>query len=235
MLRGEILQTLDEATCHGDLRTGHFDAFLPIDARLSVYRDEQHWAILVETVVFNQGIQGGHWCACDMFYCYGDDLPQRPGLHSANLYFTSDGPSGPLYDPDEIMGHRICSSAQDMRIRNTIVPITTDPVAYAAAAIDLSDPPHILGHEMLRLISPRYRRLMFGTEIEICERIGSCMPLLLRLNEWRDIDIYKQERPSDIETYQLLADVIVHRDPSLYRPTMSPNTHWRNWPNAGDV
>jgi hypothetical protein len=41
--------------------------------------------------------------------------------------------------------------------------------------------------------------------------------------------------PSAYETYRLIAEVLVTRDPSRYRPTLPPNNHWKNWPNAGSL
>lgn len=37
----------------------------------------------------------------------------------------------------------------------------------------------------------------------------------------------------DDETWQLFAKVLVTRDPLEYKPTLTPNTHWRNWPMSG--
>lgn len=47
--------------------------------------------------------------------------------------------------------------------------------------------------------------------------------------QWQD------NRPSSYETWQLLAKVIVTGDTSLYKPTLAPNTHWKNWPDSGSM
>jgi len=129
----------------------------------------------------------------------------------------------------------ISRAATDMTIRGKVVPITTEPAAYAAAGIKLKQLPRVLGYELLRLIAPRHRRLFFATEAEIVERIGESMPLLLRLDEWRHPDRNKGETPADSESFQMIADVIAHNDPSLYQPTQPPNTHWSHWPMAGTL
>jgi hypothetical protein len=166
-------------------------------------------------------------------FCYGSDLPQSPGPVYPYLYLTADGPRGPLFDPEDITELLISPKANDMTIRGHVVPIKTDPAAYAAAGIELKQPPRILGYELLRLIAPRYRRLFFATEAEIVERIGEPMPLLLRLNEWWHPDRDEGETPADSESFQMIAEVIAKNDPSLYQPTEPPNTHWSNWPIAG--
>ncbi|MGV9981938.1 DUF7003 family protein [Micromonospora wenchangensis] len=40
-------------------------------------------------------------------------------------------------------------------------------------------------------------------------------------------------RPSDIETYQQISEVLATANPSHYQPTRPGNTHWRNWPTSG--
>jgi hypothetical protein len=146
-----------------------------------------------------------------------------------------DGPSGPLFDLSDFMQHHVSLAATDMTIRNEVVPIATDPVTYAAAGIELAEAPQIWGYELLRLVGPRHRRLFFATETEIIERIGEAMPLLLRLSEWRHPDGIVEATLGQTETFQMIARVIANDDPSEYQPTVAPNTHWSNWPNAGDI
>lgn len=55
------------------------------------------------------------------------------------------------------------------------------------------------------------------------------------LDEWHHPDVMDGVRPSESETFMLLADVLVDGRPELYRPTQAPNTHWSNWPDAGNL
>ncbi len=225
MLANEIIQQLNEG--HWSNQIIPFEIYYPIDARMSVYRDQRHWAIVIEQFVFSDS-NFGHPCISTMCSCFGDDLPQAPGAFYPELQVTGDGPGGPLFDPDELW--TVSPSAVDMTIRGKVVPITADPLKYAEAGIDLKNPPRVEVYELLRLIAPRHRRLFFATEAEIVERIGEEMPLLVRLSEWRDYDRLKT--PADSETFPMIADAIFHDDPSLYNPTLPPNTHWSNWPDA---
>lgn len=45
----------------------------------------------------------------------------------------------------------------------------------------------------------------------------------------------ENNRPSVYETWRLLARVIVTGDISVYKPTIPPNTHWRDWPESGSL
>jgi hypothetical protein len=210
-------------------------ACYPIDTRLSAYRSEDRWAILIELVEFDQR-QSGHSCCVTYLHKFGDDSVPSTGDGFSCLFVTSDGPSGPLFvDESDWGGQYVSSSATDMRIRDKVVPITTDPGEYLAAGIELQRPPRIRGHELLRLIVARHRRAFFATEAEIEESTGEPMPLLLRLDEWFHPDGIEICSPGQCETFQMIAEVIAHDDPSLYQPTVRPNTHWSNWPNAGSI
>lgn len=48
-------------------------------------------------------------------------------------------------------------------------------------------------------------------------------------------DQWQDNRPSSYETWQLLARVIVAGDASVYQPTLTPNTHWKFWPESGSL
>jgi hypothetical protein len=229
MLASDVIQQLNEYGLCPSL-----DAWYPIDVRLSVYRDEQQWAIVMELLSFSQQRIGHESCITEL-HCFGDEFPPGAGRHYSELHVTKDGPGGPLFDASEFMQHHVSLTATDMTIRGKVVPITTDPAEYAAAGIKLEHPPRIWGYELLRLIAPQHRRLFFATEAEIVERIGEPMPLLLRLNEWRHPDGVVEEMLGQSESFQMIADVIANDDPLLYQPTVTPNTHWSNWPNAGVV
>ncbi|MBK8392244.1 MAG: hypothetical protein IPL23_24595 [Saprospiraceae bacterium] len=48
-------------------------------------------------------------------------------------------------------------------------------------------------------------------------------------------EIWENNRPSDYETWHLIAKVIVTNDPKSYKPTLEPNTHWANWLGSGSM
>jgi hypothetical protein len=53
-------------------------------------------------------------------------------------------------------------------------------------------------------------------------------------NEYNKYE-WENNRPSAYETWQLIARVIATGDASLYKPTLKPNSHWKNWPNSGSL
>jgi hypothetical protein len=226
-----IIQQLDR--CAGQpMGFPHFGTFFPVDARLSVYRDAQHWAIAVNTIVFNDG-PTRHDCINSLVFCYGDSLPESPGVRYHDENLTRDGPSGPLFDPNDILGHIISGTAHDLTIRGQVVTFTNDLRAYSINGITLRDPPNVYGYELLRLITPKHRELLLATGNELAAWLGRDMPLLLRLEEWEHPDNERGETPGTTECFRLIADAIEANSPLRYKPSRPPNTHWSNWPNAG--
>jgi hypothetical protein len=59
--------------------------------------------------------------------------------------------------------------------------------------------------------------------------------VLLNLDQWYHPDLAGDEMPSGNETFQLIAKVLCSGDPSHYKPTNKPNTHWSNWPAGGTL
>ncbi len=47
--------------------------------------------------------------------------------------------------------------------------------------------------------------------------------------------IRRKNRPGSYETWQLIAKVIATNNPVQYKPTLQPNTHWKNWSESGSL
>lgn len=57
----------------------------------------------------------------------------------------------------------------------------------------------------------------------------------MRFEKWRHPDLARGEKPSELETFVLLADAMARGDKAEYRSTQWPNTHWKNWPGGGEL
>ena len=81
------------------------------------------------------------------------------------------------------------------------------------------------------------------SELRMC--LPADLPLVMHIDEWHHrryffFDSGPQqevigERPSSYQTFPMIADVLVHRDPAWWRPTLPPTNHRRNWPDAGSL
>ena len=61
------------------------------------------------------------------------------------------------------------------------------------------------------------------------------MKSILQLEEWHHPNVVEDDRPSGSETFRQLAQVLATGDAGLYQPSLPPNTHWRNWPDGGQL
>jgi len=211
----------------------------PGDVRLSAYRDEAHWVLLMEML----GVTDHGWCAHGGIHNWitrwGNNIKGRPG--DANLIcMTYDGPEGPTFER-EFGWEFLRKEAKTLKIRDTIVTIDTDPDTLVTKGIPLENPPKVTAPDLLRSLLPDHRNLLLATEDELRRQLPYDLPLVLRLDEWHHPEYYysPEERnqphfeanrlPSANETFQMIADVLALDNPALYRPTVKPNTHWTNW------
>src|SRR5687767_12713351 len=74
----------------------------PADTRMTLFRDAERWAILIEVLGFNSHM-GGTGGIDDALYCFGNCLRRPPGISPEDtLRPVSDGDSGPLFDDEGI-------------------------------------------------------------------------------------------------------------------------------------
>ncbi len=236
-----ILKALDESV---------YSVFPPLenlyiafaDVRLSVYRDEMRWAIVMEFL----GRTDHQWCDHGgihlWIYRWGNCLTGYVGQSDKSpICMTEDGLEGPTFGGKDYFDEEnylvVREDAETIRIRGQIVPIERDLEKYAARGIVLDHPPMIRAEDLLRSLLPEYHELLMATEAELRVRLPQDLPLILRLDEWHHPDTFypSNEVPSGSEAFQMIADVLVSGDPALYQPTEAPNTHWSNWPDYGGV
>src|SRR5438552_16543829 len=71
-----------------------------IDTRLSAYRDDRDWAIVIEKLGFMPRAVGHGGIRVFMYY-YGTGVtiqPDRSGFRELSIRVTSDGPDGPTFE-----------------------------------------------------------------------------------------------------------------------------------------
>jgi hypothetical protein len=87
---------------------------------------------------------------------------------------------------------------------------------------------------VFRMLVPEHRDLLLADTSELRRRIPTDVPRLMTLDEWHqpplwDVDVREHE------TLRMLAEVLASGDTGRYQPTLEPNTHWSNWPEAGTL
>jgi len=113
------------------------------------------------------------------------------------------------------------------------IPRTSDPAKYG---IELAEPPRIHTFELCRYLAGAYRDAVLATPAERRASVPPDLPEFLILDDWHHPNVVEDtQRPSGSQTFQQLAQALVAGDASGYRPTLTPNTHWRHWPDGGTL
>lgn len=231
--RDEILRQLDE--CAEDFVFPMLDNgyVYPADVRLTAFRDEARWAIVIEAIGFHYRA-GGHDGMQNALHKYGNCLERAPGTDNDEfLCLTQDGREGEAFDPEYM--EKVHDAARTIRVRDRLVDIPRDSAAYASKGIRLREAPTILAYELLRVLLPEHRDLLLATDDELRRFIPHDLPIFLQLDAWHHPDLANDELVSASETFRSLADALVAGDPSVYAPSRAPNTHWSNWPEGGTL
>ncbi|WP_276479816.1 DUF7003 family protein [Paraflavitalea pollutisoli] len=229
----DILQQLD--MCADEFQFPMFDngyVYL-VDSRLSAYRNEKEWALLIEVVGYSYR-GGGHDGITNCLHVYGNCLPFGPGTRNENfLYLTADSEEGETFD--EEYEQALNPTTNSMQLREQKITIPHDIDYYKSAGVDLENPPKVNIWEFLRGINLGYKEQFLATEKEIRQRIPADLPRVLLLDEWFHPDLASEEKPGNHRTFQMIAQVLETGNPRLYQPTEQPNNHWKNWPLGGTL
>ena len=202
---------------------------VPADARLTVYRDDRRWAMVIEMLVFFPP-SPGHWGIVDMPYVFGNCLTGDIGfVNRDSIQITSDGPDAPVFLPP--IGLSVNPEARSIRIRGQVVPLDLSPAALKQKGIRFSKKLGLQGEHVVWSLLPEHRDALLATEKEKRRRLPKGLPKFMQLEEWNHPPLFDDDGmyPSESETFCTLADAIEKGDPACYRPKLRPNTHWRKW------
>jgi hypothetical protein len=128
-------------------------------------------------------------------------------------------------------------------VRNTLLTIEHDISKYRAKNIKLQD-----YDNPKQLVD--YPSVFRAADEELRTCLPSDLPKLMQINQWHHKAYYKNKypnspttysveevgtKPSDYETYRMIADILVAKDTTKWKPTLKPNNDWRNWLKAGSM
>ncbi len=205
------------------------DNILPyITSRLTAYRDKTRWAILIEVIQYDLDA-GGHHGIDHSFYVYGNCMNFEPGRAKHFIFLTSDSKNGPAFDIE--YEAFLNPETKTMMLRGEEIALNHNRDYYEDKGIELAykEEEGIAIYEFLRGLLPEHEAQMFATEEEIRELIPEDLPMFIQLSEWYHPHPDNDELPSNVETFKLLAKALETGQKELYKPTIAPNTHWKNW------
>ncbi|TBO57230.1 hypothetical protein EYS09_23810 [Streptomyces kasugaensis] len=213
MTTSSILGQFDlcaDKTQFPDLDNGYY---YPVDVRIRLFGDATRWAMVAELLGY--GPRAGN--LVDFMYCFGNCLTRGEPGFGGSLDRVDNMAE---IDPG---GAEVYAGGVPVVVRGTALTVG----AGAAAGTPLQD--------LFRLLAPASRGLLLADEKELRAGIPSDLPELLRLDEWNQPEEFWDVRPSEHETFRMIADVLESGDPTRYRPTLPANTHWSHWPDAGTL
>lgn len=221
----DIIEQLDSHAAGYNFPTLDNGYIYPVDARLTAYRDDRRWALVIEQIGYMyRAIQFGN-----ILYAFGNCLIGRPG-HGPVI----DLADGPEDDWQDDTGTYIPHGTTSVRVRGSDLPLAPDDVAPAVAPSG-EEEQGLRIPDLFRRLLPRYRALYHATEAELHAVVPKDLPQILRLLEWEHSDAVHDVLPGHTECFPMLAKVLVTGAVSHYRPTKAPNTHWSNWPEGGTL
>jgi hypothetical protein len=213
--------------------------------RLSLYRSEDDWAIVTEVFGFfgPSGDPDTQICTFASrlrnrksttdfvsMDAYNDYLRQNPYNESRSIF-----PIEQRDWQDTEHWQFLAEGSRSVVVRGQKLPIPAID-EYARYGITLTRNPRIKCYEFCRLLAAIAREKVLATPSERRENVLPELRQIMQLEEWNHPNVVDDEdRPSGSETFQQLAQVLVTGDVNCYRPTLEPNTHWKNWPQGGSL
>jgi len=240
----EILEALDN--CATDFYFPMLDnGYVYLAAtRLALFRASADWSITIE--VFGYSPRAG--IPDTTIYTFGSQVVrqrQEADFVTADAFRTYLGvhpydESNTVY-PIEAGEWQDPESDELVALGKHAIPLlgelllTPDLAEYPLHGIRLNSPPRVSVFELCRYLAAIRRDQVLATPGERRACVPDDQQQILQLEEWLHPDLASSQLPSSIETFQLLADVLVSGEPSRYRPTCKPNTHWDHWPDGGTL
>jgi hypothetical protein len=229
----EILKQLDQCAENFTFPMLDNGYIYPIHSKLSAYRDEKRWVLLIEVIGFSYR-GGGHNGITNCLHIFGNSIATIPGTDNANFLCLTDNSSESLTFDEEYM-ESLNPEAKTILLRGKEFRINHHREFYLKKGIELEEENEIYVWEFMRGLVPEYNKKLEATDLEIRERIPSDLPKIMELTEWYHPDCANSELPSTNETFQQLAKVLETGETVFYNPTHKPNSHWKNWPDGGSL
>ena len=212
--------------------------------RLSLYRSELHWALVIEVFGFmpRAGIPD------NSIHTFSDSLHNRK--HEADFVnrsafesYLATNPNNefssiyPIETGDwqDESGEEVASSEHSIMLRGTKYRLPA-LAEYLQHEVSLENPSQAKVFELCRFLAATNREDVLANADERRINVQPEMSQILQLEEWNHPNVVDENaRPSGSETFQQLAKVLATGNLEHYKPTLQPNTHWKNWPDGGTL
>lgn len=212
------------------------------NSRLTLYANEVHWAIVSEVSGWNP--RAATFLLTMTFFGNCLERLKPAGNTTWNAEFITLIEQAPMHEAVEQLATTATPVAIKVRDRSVLVPA----MGGSTFIPNVGSQPWPKGarpQDVGRYVAYEYADLCRATDTEKRMHLPSGLPELMTIDQWHHRYWYYShapnnagpigDAPSSYETYRLIAEVLATRDPSRYRPTLKPNSHWSNWPQAGSL
>jgi hypothetical protein len=218
---------------------GHPKQFL-ITARLHAFSDGQRWALLLESAGYNPRAAN----VVNLTHLIASHSVEAPDGLAVSYSNARVENSKSVFTE-----FRRSKTHFYLLLRGRSIPFLW-PIGFSP-------------EEALRNLEPEHQRLFLLDEGEIRLLVPTKLPEVLRLDAWHHLDMTAHPanvgnnpianrrrallnppgqpetpldvRPSNVDTYIMIAHVLATGNAKLYTPTRPANTHWSLWPNSGSL
>lgn len=205
--------------------------------RLTLFKNEDKWAFVFE--VF--GHMPRAWAPDTSITTFSNALSNRQSRFVDEVAYNNYLKNNPHnasknYGPIKRDEWPDCdyfdfTKNEKLTLRGNPISLPTNEDLLEAGIIQEEE--RLQTFEFCRYLAHKYRELVLATPQEKRYNLSEGMKEILVLDDWHHPDLVSGERPSDSQTFQMLRDVLLTGDVSLYRPSLPGNTHWKNWPDSG--
>lgn len=210
--------------------------------RLSLFRSSADWALVTEVFGFSPrtGVPDTY------ISTFGSRLANRKSeadfisenaLHNYLACNPNNEPRfvWPISEGDWIDGEAVARGTRTIELRGRLAdtPSLEDLAKYG---VEPDQPGELQIFELCRYLAAIHRDDVLATDQERRGNVPDELEQILVLDEWNHPDVVDDsKRPSGSETFRQLSEVLITGYVSLYRPSLPPNTHWKNWPEGGTL
>ena len=238
---------IDEPYCFFmDLGHGYF---YTANSRLTLYGDDGRWAIVFEKSGYANR-DGRIELELNFFgnCLHNLDRAGADDRYICNAKFLT------LVDGDALNAiasdfEQVSPAASFVKVRAESVPIPSTKAGFAKWIPDIENDSGFLERptfwDLARFLAFENVDLCRATDTEKRLCLPRDLPEIMTVDEWHHRNYHHYDNgpdkelmgdaPSTYETFPLLAEVLATGDPSRFRPTLPPNSHWSNWPEAGTL
>ena len=220
-----------------DLEHGYCET---ANSKIHLYADKDNWAIILE----KSGYQNrGKFAVIELNYI-GNCIDYPSNKSNGRIYITNtksiflitteefyriENKSGTEMEQFEL----IDNSITEVKIREELITVELNSEKYDKLGINLREENNsrkLIGFsDLIRFFRETNSEIITAKEEEIKSQIPNNLQKIMTINEFHHLSIYEEKLPSQSETYQLIANVLINRDSSIWKPKLCSNNHWSNW------